>query len=58
LLEEALASDIGEHGELLSTLVARRGEPYASMARFPASRAWFGEKASNSLHHTGLLEPE
>jgi len=56
LLEGVLANNVEEHGELLAQLVSRRAELYRSLQRSGAGRAWFGEKASNSLHHTGLLE--
>lgn len=56
-LEQALTNEQHQHGELLAEISRRKAAVYNAMPLYRASRAWYGEKASNSLHYSGVLEP-
>jgi len=56
----AIESEAGDeqhvHGAALAELSERRAIAYRRMAHYRNARAVFGRRASNNLHHSGLVE--
>lgn len=55
-IESQAANERHAHGEALAELSERRAVAYRRMAHYRSARAVFGRRASNNLHHSGLLE--
>jgi len=55
-IESEAADEWHAHGAALAELSERRAAAYRRMACYRSARAVFGRRASNSLHHSGLVE--
>ena len=55
-IDSQAADERHTHGQALAELSDRRAAAYRRMAHYRSARAVFGRRASNNLHHSGLVE--